>query len=115
MENYMKNYYDPGFYGTENYTKHYSILLCDSVVHFAKEKEAFWLLDMIWSYAGKLRKYPIVFITVDVDTENGTAVFYAKEDSGKPDIVRQEIEFTSLDVSVKLYYQNNVVMFPSDY
>jgi hypothetical protein len=32
-----------------------------------------------------------------------------------PDVVRQEIEYTDMPVSIRLYLADGVLMFPSDY
>jgi len=109
------SYYDPGMYGTENYWKYpYSDLIyVDSVRNFCQEKEAYWLLDVVASYWPKLRNHGFLLITLDV--KDGQAMFTVKEDTGKPNIVSQFIEFTDLDVSIQLYLENNVLIFPSDH
>jgi hypothetical protein len=119
-------YYDPRFYGTENYQLYAplgkyapSILLSDSVVQFAKEKQAFWALEVIYLYfpiiqiAMRDADTNIIFIHFDVDSPK--CEFYVQLDSGLPRLFEQNINFTDLDVFVELYLQNGVLMFPSDY
>lgn len=108
-----KTYYDPGFHGTDNYYKAPAInfVYTDSVKYFCHEKEAYWILDVISSYNFK---YDFLVLTFDLTGENAV-VFTAKEDDGRPNIAEQYIPFTTLDVSVKLYMEGNVVLFPSDH
>lgn len=121
-----RSYYDPMFGGTEKYNMYSplgpafpALKLTDSVVHFAEEKQAYWVVDVVYSYLPKIveemrkNNTDIVFLNFDVD--DGKCEFYGKLDSPLPKFIRQEIEFTDLDVSVKFYLQNGVLMFPSDY
>ena len=111
----MENYYDPQFMGTEQYYRHPigAFLYTDSIKHFCEKKEAWWTLDLIGSYVPILKKYDFLVLTFDVT--GNTAVFHAKEDTDQPDIVTQEIEYTDLPESVKLYWENGVALFPSDH
>jgi len=126
IQNNIREYYDPRMCGTENYHLYAplgkyapSILLTDSVVQFAKEKQAFWTLEVIYSHLPKMQKAMrdadtnIIFIHFDVDSQK--CEFYAQLDSGLPRHMEQHIDFTDLDVSVELYLENGVLMFPSDY
>lgn len=106
-------YYDPQFYGFDTVYHYYGIGVGESVISFAKEYGAFWILDMIASYSEKLREKPFSVLTVDVD--GNSAIFEAREDSDEPPFIRQEIEFTDLACSVKFFFSDNVLMFPSDY
>ena len=108
-------FYDPRFYGTENYYRCAggAMVYTDSVKHLCNEKSCYWLLDVINSYYPRFRKYDFLVITLSV-TDN-TALFEIRTDSGIKPVITQEIEFTDLEINVKLYYSNDVLMFPSDY
>jgi len=107
-----KEYYDPGMYGTDNYWKYPygKLIYVDSVRNFCQEKKAYWILDLIASY-----RFEISFLVITIDVEDGTAMFKAKEDDGMPDVVAQFIEYTDLDVSVKFFLEDGVLIFPSDH
>jgi hypothetical protein len=121
-----RDYYDPRMCGTENYHLYapfgkngLSLLLTDSVKLFAQEKGAWWTVDLIFSHLPQIQKTMkvndtnIIFIHFDVD--GSKCQFYAKLDSDMPRLFEQHIEFTDLDVSVELYLQDGILMFPSDY
>ena len=112
--------------GTENYHLYapfgkngLSLLLTDSVKDFAQEKKAFWTINVVYSYLAEIQKKMtevdtnIIFIHFDVD--GSRCVFYAQLDSDMPRLFEQQISYTDLDVSVELYLQDDVLMFPSDY
>jgi hypothetical protein len=87
-------YFDPHFFGTETWWKHpYGFLYTDSLMDFCEKHKAYWTLDVVGSYM----------------------CFYAREDTGLPNVVEQFIEYTDLDVSIKLYLEEKVLMFPSDH
>jgi hypothetical protein len=110
----LSSYYDPEFNGTDNYWKHpFGLLYTDSVADFAKAYGAYWVLDVVASYLPQIKKYD--FLVLYFDVEDSRCLFHAKEDTDLPDIIRQEIEFTDLTVSVKLYFVDGLLMFPSDY
>jgi hypothetical protein len=106
-------YYDPHFNGTDNYWKHpFGLIYTDSVKDFAEEKHAYWTIDVVASYLPNLKGYDFLVLYFDVD--DSRCSFYAREDTDEPDVVRQEIEYTDLSVSIKLYLIDGVLMFPSD-
>jgi len=108
-------FYDPRFYGTENYYRCMfgSMVYTDSIAHLCEEKKCYWLLDMVNSYYPQFRKHDFLVITLVVEDES--AVFEIRTDSGTTPIIRQEIPYTDLEVNIKFFYSNNVLMFPSDY
>ena len=121
-----REYYDPMFCGTENYNLYspfgpasMALKLTDSVIHFAEEKQAYWAIDVVYSYLPKIveimKKHDTDIVFLHFDVDGGKCEFYGQLDSGKPKFIEQHIEFTDLDVSVMLYLQNGVLMFPSDY
>lgn len=107
----MSDYYDPSFYGTKNYYKHWTnnIMFTDSVMYFAEKYGAYWLIDVVAFY-GPYNDFLIV--TMDVKDDKGT--FTVKEDTISPVLIEQVIEFTDLEVSVKFFIENGAMMFPSD-
>ena len=111
----MTDYYDPMFFGTDTWWKHplWDVIYTDSVKHFAEEYQAWWTVDVVGSYMPQFKKYDFLVLTFDVD--NGSCVFTAKEDSDRKPIVTQDIPYTDLTVSIKLFYENGVLLFPSDH
>ena len=111
-----KDYYDVMMCGTEQYWMHPiyrdAMQYTDSVKYFMKTKSAYWTLDVCASYYPKIKKED--FIVFFFDVKDGACSFRAEDGNGKV-LVRQAIDYTDLDVSVKLYFINNVLMFPSDY
>lgn len=109
------DYYDPMFCGTENHWKHplWDLVYVDSVRSFCQEKEAWWTMDVIGSYIDRFKKHDFLVFTFDVNGNEAT--FTAKEDDGITPIVVQEIEYTDLPVSIKLYWESGIVLFPSDH
>lgn len=109
-------FYDPGFHGTESYHKHmFGLKFTDSVNFFAKEKGAYWLIDVVASYRRAVGNKPFVVCYLIKNKTGDGAKFSMREDSDRPDFVKQAIQFTDLDVNVKMYLDNGVLMFPSDH
>jgi hypothetical protein len=109
-----RDYFDPKFYGTENYWKHWmGFLYTDSLKYFCETYKAFWTLDVVGSYMPDLKDYDFLVICFDVD--NGQCNFTVREDSNTPIIIQQFIESTDLTVSVRLFMENKVLLFPSDH
>jgi hypothetical protein len=109
-----KSYYDPNYFGTDTWWKHpYGFLYTDSIKDFCEQHMAYWILDIVGSYIDTFEKY--VFLVIYYDVENMACNFYVNADSDEPNIIEQYIEYTDLDVSVKLYFEGKVLMFPSDH
>ena len=109
-----RDYFDPMFNGTETVWKHpCGLLYTDGVRCFAQDHAAYWTLDVVASYLPRLKKYEFLVVYFDVDENK--CQFHVREDSDLPDVVIQEIPFTDLDVSVKFYLIDGMLMFPSDY
>lgn len=109
----ITNYYDPNFNGTETWWKHpYGLLYTDSVRDFAEKNGAYWAIDVVASYLPDLKQYD--FLVCYFDVAGNHCSFYCREDTALPDIVRQEIEYTDLKMSIRLYLIDGVLMFPSD-
>lgn len=110
----MSDYYDPCYNGTDQLWRHpLGLNYTDSVRDFCREKSAYWTLDVVASYLPQLHGYEFLVICFDVD--GNRCSFYAREDSDLPNVIRQDIPFTDLCVSIKLYLVDAVLMFPSDY
>lgn len=109
------DYYDPGFNGTDGYWRYPigDFLYTDSVQYFCIEHKAYWILDVIASYQKQMKGYP--FLVLYFDVEDDKCLFYVKEDSDLPDIIKQKIEYTDLKVSIKLFWEGGVCLFPSDH
>jgi len=110
----MIEYYDPQYYGTETWWKHplYGFIYTDSIKDFCKEYQAYWVLDVIGSYYPRFKHYSFLLLSFDV--VDGKCKFYIQEDTGLKHIIEQKIDFTDLKVSIRLYYENEVICFPSD-
>jgi len=92
--------------GTEGYTRHplfRGFVSTDGVQQLANDADCFWLIDAIASYR---RIEDFQFWKLFVDVENQSAVLTMQEDSDKPELVRQEIEYTSFPLqSVEFYVE----------
>lgn len=108
-------YYDPGFHGTDQYHRYPigGVLYTDSVGFFCEKFEAWWTLDVVGSYMDQMKPYDFLVLTFDVDGNKAT--FTVKEDDGIPPIITQKIEFTDLTVSIQLFLENGILLFPSDH
>ena len=107
----MDKYYDPRFCGTDHYYKHpLGFMFTDSVLYFCEHQKAFWTLDVIGSY-----NFTQDFLVLTFDVVNDTATFTAKEDSDRQPVVTQFIPYTDLRLSIQLYWEGGVVLFPSDH
>lgn len=108
------SYYDPCYNGTDTYWKHpLGLLYTDSIRDFCRDKAAYWTLDVIAPYLHIFKKYE--FLVLWFDVVGNHCSLYVREDSDTPDVFRQEIEFTDMPVSIKLYLCDGILMFPSDY
>lgn len=107
------NYYDPFFCGTDHYYKHpFGFLYTDSIRHFCIENKAYWILDLVGSYLASMRDDDLFILSFDV--KNSACTFYIKRSIDEKIIKTQEIEYTDLGYPIKIFYENNVLCFPSD-
>lgn len=110
----MDYYINPIFNGEDTFWKFPSgFTYTGAVKNFCEENRAYWVLDLVQSYYPKIKTYDFLILYFDI--KDSSCSFYAKEDSDTPKIITQEIEYTDLQVSMKLYFCNNTLMFPSDY
>jgi hypothetical protein len=102
--------------GSVSYFKHITGgIYTEGVQAVAEIAGAYWLIDAIFSYA---RKEEIQFWTLEVKASK--AVLTMKEDSDRPEIVRQEIEFTDFPEGTWKFYVamqegKPVLMVPNEY
>ena len=94
--------------GTEGYTRHFTKLLVftDGVNQLREDADCHWLVDAIASYQVEQREVDFQVWELKTNTEEHTAVLTMKEDTGQPELVRQEIPYTDFPLdSVKFYVQ----------
>lgn len=108
-------YYDPQSNGTDKYWQHplWNYNITDSVYNFCTEYKAFWTLDLIGSFYTLIKQYP--FLVISFDVVDNKCLFYVQEDTDTERVVEKYIPFTDLEVSIKMYLIDSVLMFPSDY
>lgn len=104
--------------GTEQYHRVTMLPLnaTDGVRMVAEKAGAFWLFDAIASYQlnKKIRGLSIQFWFLEVK-DNETEL-YCIEDTGKPKIVSQKIQFTDFPTGIwEFYVTNNVIMLKNEY
>lgn len=96
------NYYAYKLYGVKhifNYT--------DGVLTFVRNAEAYWFLDMVASYVGKLKEN--YMSTIRLTVENNKATFSIYNDDDK-EVAKQNIPFTDCPDGEYRFY-----MFWKDY
>jgi len=109
------------FTGTEHYFKHWTgkLLFTDGMQYLSNKAGAYWLLDIIASYQGKLKRlydFQIWSLLRDNNGAGDGCVITMKIDTGEPDIIRQHIKFTDFPFDVfKCYVIDGIAMLPSEY
>lgn len=101
------------YYGTENWWKNDMLhfTYTDGVKAMWEMCEAYWLLIAIASYN---RHEP--FQIWELKRTGSKAVLTMVEDAGRPELVRQEIEFTDFPLDeIKLWLVDGVLLLPSEY
>jgi hypothetical protein len=104
-------------YGTEQYWKNkiLNFQYTDGVKFLWESCDAYWLLIAISSYK---RKEPFQVWELNVKEEKGnkSAVLTMKEDSDKPSLVKQEIEYTDFPLdSIRLYLIDGILLLTTEY
>lgn len=104
------------FTGTENYYKHWlGFNYTDGVKYLAEIGQAFWLLDAIGSYQRKFKSRAFQVWELQVK-EDRKGVLTMKEDTGTPELVRQEVPYTDFPLeSIKIWLIDGVAILPSEY
>ncbi len=91
--------------GTSQYIKHNmnrNLVFTDGVNQVRTDADAFWLVDAIASHQ-KTEEFQIWELKVNSDK---SAVLTMKEDSGRPELVRQEIPYTDFPLDeIKFYVE----------
>lgn len=116
-----KDYFDMRYMGTSNWYRHTiarNLLYTDSVKDFAEKYGAYWVVNLVASYMPQLSLIDFTLLTFDV--EDSKCNFTAREDIGRPPLIKQEIAYTDMEVSIQLYLEKSeepyfVLMFPSDH
>ena len=104
-----------GYTGTDGYTKHpFGIMYTDGILAMAEKYKAYWLIDAVASYQGKMKKEPFQIWTIH--TSKNMAVLKMKTDTDQLPLVLQKIPFTDFPTgSLKMYLADGVLMLPSEY
>ena len=104
-----------GYTGTEKYFQHrFGLRYTDGVHAVAEKYKAYWLIDAIASYQGKMKKEPFQLWVMTAEKNKGLLTM--KTDSEQPVLVSQEIPFTDFPSGeLKLYLCDGVLMLPSEY
>lgn len=104
------------FTGTECYYRHWlGHKYTDGVKFLAEKAGAYWLIDAVMSYQAKFKDIPFQDWELTVE-EDKTAVLTMKEDSDKPELVRQRIPLTDFPMPyAELYFIDGVLLLPSEY
>jgi len=104
-----------GFTGTEEYFKHFlGIRYTDGINAVAEKYKAYWLIDAVASYQGKMKGEPFQVWTLNADHNKG--LLEMRTDSDQPVMVSQEIPYTDFPSGeLKLYLCDGVLMLPSEY
>lgn len=80
----------------------------------AETAGAFWLLDVVGSYQPQLHNAP--FQIWRVEAKHGQGTVSMREDTHRPERVRQEIEYTDFPEGVfEMYYTDRVLMLKGEY
>jgi len=111
-----------GFTGTENYYRHWlpEFVYTDGIKMMAEQFQAYWLLDIPFSYQSQPKVANEKFQIWTITSEGNKAVIEMRPDVDQPAIIRQEIAFTTFPEGVfKMYYIDDgsykVLLLPSEY
>ena len=113
-----------GFTGTEEFYKNPMFPGCcytEGVKFLARECQAYWLIDAVFSYVGKLRKHDDWFYPVKLEERENDWLLRIG-DIDNPLKIEQVIEFSDFPLKdLKLFLANNegglgwTLMLPSEY
>ena len=105
------------FTGTLQYWREWLNTLVTDGVHYIMENGYAWLVTdaiSVIKTMQKLRKEPFLVIRLELDKEESTARMII--DDGNDNVLyTQNYGFTDAKRGLKLYFQNNVVLLPSEY
>jgi hypothetical protein len=108
--------------GSDGYRRHGAgkLLWTDAIQHLAEQDGAHWLIDAIASYQldWRVRHNPML---QEIQfwqlrrSKGGGAVLTVVEDSDRPPVIEQKIEYTDFPLEeIKLYLEGGVLMLPSE-
>jgi hypothetical protein len=109
--------------GTQNYYKHWTgkMVYTDGIKTLQEGGQCGWLIDAIASYQGEdhVKSVPFQLWEVKVNDDK-TGVLTMREDSDRPIIVEQNLDYTDFPFKeFKLYLiddgENHVLILPSEY
>lgn len=106
------------FTGTERYYLHWAkkVKFTDGVKYLAEKGGAFWLIDAIASYQDNFKKIHFQVWELTVNQTAHTGILTMKEDTNKPILVEQVLEFTDFPLSkVALWLIDGILILPSEY
>ena len=106
------------FMGTENYYKMTFVTITDGIKYLCERAECYWLIDIVSSYQGMLTNAN--FQIWNLKTKDNKAIVTCKEDSDKPNLVKQEIPFTDFEDKagfneIEFYCIDRVCMLKAEY
>jgi len=111
-----------GFTGTENYYHHWlqEFVYTDGVKEAVTKFEAYWLLDVVFSYQHQPKVNAEKFQIWTITSKDKKAVVEMRTDSDKPVIIRQNIPFTTFpEGQFTMYFIDDgnwkVLLLPSEY
>jgi len=102
------------FIGTTNYYKHWlgKMLYTDGVCYLV-EHGAAWLVDAIASHQVNC---PQTFQVWELIVRDSKGMLTMKEDTGKPELVHQDLEYTDFPLdAITLYLIDGVLLLTSEY
>lgn len=105
------------FIGSENYYKSSfgRLKLTDGINYLRNKVDCYWLIDIVESYQDKLKEVPFQLWRIEVKSDK-TAVVSCKEDTGKPNLVKQKLEYTDFPLKeFEFYCIDGVVLLKSEY
>lgn len=106
------------FTGSEKFYKVYpNLIITDGVKFLAERTEAFWLINLVFSYQtiAKVKKEPFQVYELKVDLNNKSSKMVCT-DGNENVLYTQNIPFTTFPLeSIKLYYTDGTLLLPSEY
>lgn len=105
-----------GFTGSEIVYKHFlsRLVFTEGIKYLADTAGAYWLIDVVASYQGKLFFAPFQLWRLRV--RNKYAVISCREDSGLRHIARQYVPYTDFPLrKFEFYVCDNTMLLESEY
>jgi hypothetical protein len=107
------------FIGTENYYLHWSRIIkwTDGIQYLCEEAGAFWFMDLVASHFiyEKVKNAPFQLWRIEVKPDK-SAIVSMKEDTGKPNLVYQEVPYTDFPLKeFEFYCIDGICLLKSEY